>query len=383
MSGDPEQEYFADGITEDIITALSRAKWFYVIARNSSFTYKGRAADVRHVGQQLGARYALEGSVRRAGHKLRITAQLSETATGHQIWADRFEGNIEDIFELQDNVTEAIAGVIEPSLYSAEISLARVKPTESLSAYDLYLRALPHHYAMTPDDFAQALQLLHRAVEIDPEFSLAKAFLAFSYVTRFAIGWNEEGDKERAIDLARQALADHREDPTTLRCAGHTLAFLARDYDTALFAIERALALNPNSPTVLNSAGWIFYYALQFERAVDCLLRSIRLSPHDPDAGYSLSALAYAYLFLNRNEDAESCAARAIRERPNWSPGHRVRIFALVRLDRVSDAKAAVADYLTRWPDTTIRQLMPLWPLKNFMFGQEYEQALRIAGMPE
>ena len=249
MSGDPEQEYFADGMVEDIITALSRFNQLFVIARNSSFTYKGRAVDVRQVAKELGVRFVLEGSVRRAGNKVRITGQLIDAATGAHLWADRFDGALEDVFDLQDKITASVVGAIEPTLRKVEIERARRRPVENLDAYDLYLRALPHVYAFRPDENLAGLELLRKAIDLDPAYAPALAYAAWCLEQRIVRGWPPAGDddRERAIALARRAVAAGSEDAMALVAAGFVLVMVARDYDTGLDAVRRALKLNPGS----------------------------------------------------------------------------------------------------------------------------------------
>jgi TolB-like protein/class 3 adenylate cyclase len=230
MSGDPEQDYFADGMVEDIITALSQFKSLFVIARNSSFTYKGRAVDIKQVGHELGVRYVLEGSVRKAGSRVRINGQLIEASTGAHLWAEKIDGALEDVFELQDEVTARVAGAIVPSITQAEINRAQVKPTNNLDAYDCYLRALPPYYQFTHDGSDIAAEYLRQAIALDPEYALAKAFLAQLHLTRWLNGWSEPGDRERCLALAHEAIADDVNDPSVLRWAGHTLGFWG-DYD--------------------------------------------------------------------------------------------------------------------------------------------------------
>ena len=304
MSGDPGQEYFADGVVEDIITALSRVRWFFVIARNSSFTYKGRSVDIRQVGRELGVRYVLEGSIRKAGNRVRITGQLIEAASGRHVWADKFDGELVDIFDLQDRLTESVVGAIEPSLRRAEIERASAKPTDELDAYDLYLQALAQHYALTKPASDQALRLLGRALELDRNYSAAKALAAGIYNIRVAQNWADQTEIERGIQLAREAWADHRDDPTTLSRAGAALGYLARDFEAALAAIDRALILNPNSANACGNSGLIRMWVSDWRTSIDHFQKAIRLSPLDPGVGFSASGLCLALLLAGRPEEA-------------------------------------------------------------------------------
>src|SRR5262249_28770588 len=245
LSGDQEQEYFADGMVEEIITALSRIRWLFVIARNSSFTYKGQAIDVKQVGRELGVRYVLEGSVRKAGGRVRITAQLIEAETGTHLWADRFEGSIEDVFDLQDRVAFGVAGVIEPALRHAEIERARRKRPDNLDAYDLYLRALPFAFIAMPETAQKALDLLEQAIAIDPEYSAAHGFIAFCYENRYLRGGLVAEDRIAALRHARIALAAGRDDPTALSLAAFIVGIFERDYETACNAFDKAFSLSP------------------------------------------------------------------------------------------------------------------------------------------
>ena len=261
MSGDPDQEYFADGMVEDIITALSRVKWFFVIARNSSFTYKGRHVDIRQVGRELGVRYVLEGSIRKAGNRVRITGQLIEAATGNHIWADKFEGGLEDVFELQDRVTETVVAAIEPSLQVAEIRRSSFKPTDSLDAYDLYLRALTQFYVMSREGLEDALQLLNKAIELDSDYAFAKAFAAQIQGIRRGQNWATVEEIALGARLAREALISSRDEPTTIAFAAQAVAWLGRDFDTALggdgarHSIEPEFRAYPHAQRVAASLG--------------------------------------------------------------------------------------------------------------------------------
>jgi adenylate cyclase len=255
MSGDPEQEYFADGMVEEIITALSRIRRLFVIARNSSFTYKGRAVDVKQVSRELGVRYLLEGSVRKSGHRVRITAQLIETETAAHVWADRFDGSLDDIFDLQDRVATSVAGVIEPALQVAEMRRSAARPTTDLSAYDLYLRALAAYFPITKQRIFEALGLLEQAIAIDPHYGLALSLAAICYLQLATNGWVEEGEtvRRKACDLARQALQMGENDPGILVNAAFVLARFDEDIDAAIGLVDRALALNPSY-----ARGWLF-----------------------------------------------------------------------------------------------------------------------------
>ena len=251
MSGDPEQEYFADGIVEDIITGLSRIHWLFVIARNSSFTYKGKAVDVRQVGRELGVRYVLEGSVRKAGNRVRITAQLIEAATGAHLWADRFDGALEDIFDLQDQITDKVVAIVEPSLQRSEIERSRRKRPDSLDAYDLFLRAVPYTASQTAEDGKAAIRYLEEALRIEPDYPAAHALAAWCYEWCYSRGGFQEADKEAALRHARAALVGGTDDATALAIAGFVTTMLSQDHEAGLSAIERALALNPSCATAL------------------------------------------------------------------------------------------------------------------------------------
>jgi len=260
MSGDPEQEYFADGMVEDIITALSRFRHLFVIARNSSFTYKGRAVDIKQVGRELGVRYVLEGSVRKSANRVRITGQLIDALTGSHLWADRFDGDLEDIFDLQDRITSSVVGAIAPKLEQAEIERAHRKPTENLDAYDYYLRGMTNFYQMTKEAQSEALRLFHKAIEIDPNFAAAHGMAAWCYAQRKSNGWMTDRLRETAdtARLARRAVELGKEDALALSSGGFALAYVADDLDGPAF-VERALLLNPNLvPRVIQTEGTTF-----------------------------------------------------------------------------------------------------------------------------
>lgn len=383
MTGDAEQEYFADGITEDLTTALSHLRWFAVIARNSAFTYKGRAVDVRQVGRELGVGYALEGSVRRAGGKVRITAQLCEAETGRHVWAERFDGDLADIFDLQDRVTEAVVGAIEPSLRLAEVERIRARPTESLGAYDLYLRALPHRFA-TREGNDEALRLLRRAIALDPGFVAAKGVLAGLHTVRFAQTWTQEGDIAEAVRCAREvAEGGGEDDPTALAWAGHALAYLARDYDAGLAAADRALALAPNSAQVLLNSGWLRAYVSESETAIPYLQRAMRLSPVDPAMFYISTALSLAYFVGGRYAEALEWARRAVRDRPSYLAGLRLQATSLARLGRREEAAEAARALLAAVPGFTVTKAATYLSLRDPPARELFLGGLRLAGVPE
>jgi TolB-like protein len=385
MSGEPEQEYFADGMAEDIITALSRVKWFFVIARNSSFTYKGRAVDVKQIGRELGVRYVLEGSVRKAGGRVRITGQLVEGETARHIWADRFDGEVADIFDLQDQVTASVVAAIEPSLRQAEIDRARRKPTERLDAYDCYLQALPHFYALTREGLDDAIVLLDQALAIDSRFALAKALAARCYAWRNPQGWASEQEEEKAlaVQLAREALEDGGDDPTVLWMVGFVMWQLRVDHERALELYERSLALNPNCAQALALRGWALATAGRPDEAVPPLLQAIRLSPYDPESFFTMSAIGCAYLMARRFDEAINWTARALRERPSFAPALRFHAACLVGLGRMDEARETVAHLLQLEPGLTVSAIRQRAPIFDAGLMNAFIDGLRKAGLPE
>jgi adenylate cyclase len=279
MSGDPEQDYFADGVVEEIITGLSRVRSFFVIARNSSFAYKGKSTDVRQIGRELGVRYVLEGSVRNVANRVRITGQLVEAATGVHVWADRFDGALEDIFEMQDRITTSVVSAIEPNIRLAEIERVARKPPQSLLAYDLVLRALPLHYSYTREGHEEASRLLRRATEIDPKYALAAAYLAACYHMPCQQGWVEAKKPADEIIRLNNVAVEYGEDPHVLAIAAYTVAFYEGDLRGALALIEKALAMNPSSGHALTAAGQLYAFAGETERAIDYLDRAAQYNP--------------------------------------------------------------------------------------------------------
>jgi adenylate cyclase len=383
MSGDPEQEYFVDGIVEDIITALSRVKWFFVIARNSSFTYKGRAVDVRQVGRELGVRYVLEGSIRKSGNRVRITGQLIEAATGNHVWADKFEGSLEDVFELQDRITETVVGAIEPSVTTAEIRRSRVKPTGSLDAYDLFLRALSRQYGKTRESLDEALQLLDKAIALDPNFAVAKGLAAFIHCLQFFQSWATADDISKGVRLAHEALHSSFDEPITIALAAYSLAILSREFDVALDAMDRAIYMNPNSAQILVYSALLRTYVSDADRAIEEFSRSIRLNPFDPSMSFTFLGLALALLIKGDYEKALEYARRSAREIPFWISAWRAVAVASVKTDRLQEAQEAVRRILFLSPHYSIAQARRGLPFRDEWVCEMFVDGLRKAGLPE
>jgi adenylate cyclase len=384
LSGDPEQEYFADGVVDDIITALSRVRAFFVIARNSSFTYKGKAVDIKQVGRELGVRYVLEGSIRRAGNRMRIVGQLIDAENGRHVWADRFEGNLDDVFELQDRITESVAGVIEPNLRLAEVDRARSKPAGSLQPYDLCLRAHPSLYSSsTRVSNDEAIALLKRAIDMDPAYVYAKALCAFAYALRHAQGWSTSAEDEAGIRLAEQALSDHHDDPAILSYAGHTISYLASRHEEGLHALDRALALSPNSSKALLSAGYVRGYVGDTMVAIEHFKRAMRLSPLDPEMGYIFSGLGFVYLADGAIEHALDTGLKAVHELPNWVPGHLLVTICLGLLGRTAEAATAGRRLLQLDPGFSISRVSRDWLNRSEKVNAQRITGMRAAGIPE
>lgn len=327
MSGDPEQEYFADGVVEEIITALSRIRWLFVIARNSSFTYKGRAVDVKQIGRELGVRYVLEGSVRKAGNRVRITGQLIDVSTGAHIWADRFDGELADIFDLQDQVTASVVGAIAPKLEQAEMERAQRKPTESLDAYDYYLRGLAGVHQWSREGNIQALSHFKRATELDPNFASAYGMAARCYSQRIGFGWVIDRQQEIADArwLARRAEELGKDDAVALATAGLALAFDVDEVDDGVALIDRSLALNPNLAWAWNFSAYARISLGEPEVAIEHASQAMRLSPQDPQIYAMQFSTAAAHFFAGRPNEALSWAEKAMQQQPNLFRGSMLR----------------------------------------------------------
>jgi TolB-like protein len=343
MSGDPEQEYFADGMVEEIITALSRISWLFVIARNSSFTYKGQSVDVKRVGRELGVRYVLEGSVRKVGTQVRITGQLIDALTGTHLWADRFDGSLEDIFELQDRVAVSVAGVIEPTLQAAEMRRSMARPTTDLSAYDLYLRALAIFFPVTKKRVFEALGLLDQAIAIDRHYGPALAWAAVCHMTLVRDGWAEspETSRRKGIDLARLALDVAENDPGILVNVAAVLAQFGEDIGAMIGLIDRALAFNPSFARGWYLSGLLRIWDGQPDLAIEHVETSLRLSPRL--VGQPLSLMGLAYFFKRRFDEAAQKLVLAIQDHPGFPSAYRTLAACYAHLGRLDEARTIVA----------------------------------------
>jgi adenylate cyclase len=382
MSGDPEQDYFADGMVEEIITALSRFKWLFVIARNSSFTFKKKAVDVREVGRRLGVRYVLEGSVRKASGKVRITGQLIDAITGAHIWTDRFERDLTDVFALQDEVTIAVVSAIQPKLLQTEIALAARRRPENLTAYDLFLRAIQQFYLSTREGLAETMSLANRALELDPRFGLVAALASTGHMQNVVWGYavDPQFDRNEAVRLLRLALSIDDGDPDTIALAALTSAFMVGDSESEIEMVDRAVALNPNSFRAWSSRGHVLRVAGLPEEAVLSFERAIRMSPVDPLLHRSFTGMGFALIELRRFDEAVVAGRKAMRQNPSYSLAHRCLAAAFAHLGRDSDAREAAA---------RLRELDPAFTISAWIArgGQSnsklHIEGLRKAGLPE
>jgi adenylate cyclase len=374
MSGDPEQEYFADGMVEEIITALSRIHWLFVIARNSSFTYKGRAINVKQVGRELGVRYVLEGSVRKAGQKVRITTQLIDAVAGAHLWADRFEGSLEDIFELQDRVAISVAGVIEPTLQVAEIRRSSDRPTSDLTAYNLYLRALARPWDKT--GIVAALDLLGQAIERDPNYGPALALAARCHLNLHMNGWGDDPESNRraGVDFARRALRTAADNPDVLGHAAYALAYFGEDIDAATELVDRALALHPSFAEGWVVSGTLRLWAGQPELAVGHFETSLRLSPHARRAG-TFMLIGMGHFFARRFEEAAAMLLRSLQQHAGWAPAYRFLAACYAHMGRLDEAKETIE----RLKAITPIVVPTATPWRNPEYRELYLSGLRLA----
>ncbi len=385
MSGDVDQEYFADGIVEEIITALSRFRHLFVIARNSSFIYKGRAVDVKQIGRELGVRYVLEGSVRKAGTRVRIAGQLVDATTGAHLWAERFEGALEYIFDLQDQVTVSVVGAIAPKLEQAEIERSKRKPTDSLDAYDYYLRGIACVHRWSREGSTEALRLFNKAIELDSDFAAAYGMAARCYSQRKVSGWMTDRPKEaaEAERLARQAAELGRDDPIALCAAGMALAYVVGDLDEGAALIDRALSLNPNLAWAWLFSGWVRVWLGQPEVAIEHEAKAMRLSPHDSAFFNMQAATALAHFFAGRYVEALSWVERAIRAQPNHIIALCTAAATSALLGRNGEAKTALVRLRQLDPALRISNLEEVIPIRQPEHFAIWAEGLRKAGLPE
>ena len=385
MSGDPEQEYFADGIVEEIITALSRFSNLLVIARNSTFTYKGRAVDIKQVGRELGVRYVLEGSLRKAARRVRISGQLIDAASGAHLWADRFDGALEDILDLQDQLTVSVVGAIAPKVEQAETERAKRKPTESLVAYDYFLRGMALVYLDTREGVAEGQPLFARAIELDSDYAAAYAMAAWCYFLRVSRRWVTDRPTEtaEAARLAHKAVELGKEDAVSLSRAGFALAYLVHDFDTATFLIDRALVLNRNLASAWASSGWLRVFAGEPEVGIQHFAHFKRLSPLDPLMPMAHSGCAFAHMFCGRYAEAILLAEQALRQNPSLHTALRSAAAANALAGNIERAQEIMARLCQMDPALRLSNLKDLPPLRRREDISTYAQAMRQAGLPE
>ncbi len=382
LSGDPQQEYFSDGMVEDIIAGLSRIKWLFVVARNSSFTYKGKAVDVKRVGRELGVRYLLQGSLRKDGSRVRISAQMIEAETGGHVWAERYDRPLDDIFALQDEITLSVVGAIEPSLRRAEVErVIRMRP-ESLDAYDLVLQAQPDVYGVMPERVTKALPLLERALALDPIYALAHAFAAMCHHCLFLRAGLHEENRAASIRHAQAAIVHGQDDALALTFAGFSIGMDGHDRAAAFAAFEAALAVSPSSALTYILGSVILAFAGEAERAIEWGERGMRLSPFDPWAFSAYHALTLAHFHRGRYEAAVDAAHKAVQSNPAFSFSYMLLAAPLAKLGRLEDAKAAAARVL---------ELQPAFRYSRQFSGVDcapalavsLSEALRAIGLPE
>jgi len=384
LSGDPEQDYFADGIVEDIIGALARIRWLFVIARNSSFTYKGRAVDAQGVSQELGVRYVLEGSVRKCGNKVRITGQLIDASSGMHIWAERFEGQLDSIFELQDQIAESVVGAIAPQLERAEIERAKRKPTDSLDAYDCYLRGTAKLHHGTREAIHQALLWFYQAIELDPEYASAYGMAAWCHFWRKINGWMSErpGETAEGVRLARLAVELGRDDAVALTRGGHALAHLAGDVDSGIALLDRARLLNPNLAPAWFLGGILRALRGETDAAIDNLNHAVRLSPLDPEMFRMQVGMAIAHFFAGRYDVAATWAEKAQGNLPSLLPAVALLVASHALGGRLDKAQLALQQLQALDPALRLGNLKAWLPIQREEDLARFTEGLRLAGLP-
>ncbi len=382
MSGDSEQEYFSDGITEDIITALSRLRWFFVIARNSTFVYKGQPANVKQVGRDLGVRYLLEGSVRKSGQRVRITSQLMDAMTGNHIWAERYDRSLTDIFALQDEITASVTAAIEPKLVAAEGMRVETRSIDDLDAWDLVARAMSHFWKLNAVESAASIGILRLAVQRHPNYGPANSMLAFVLLVSTAVGWiQDQGEREYAGQLARRAVELDENDPWAHMAAGY-LALVGRVTSEAVEHFQTALELNPNFAAAHGYVGWAQVYDGQSEEALGHFEQAMRMSPRDPLNGFFYAGISSGHYLAGRYTEAVLFARQAVKLRPGILGGHRMLCASLAQADQVEEAKAAMATMRLLHPEVSAAWIKEFVPYTaNSM--RKFLEGLRKAGLPD
>jgi TolB-like protein/Flp pilus assembly protein TadD len=382
MSGDPEQEYFSDGITEDIITALSRFRWFFVIARNSTFTYKGKTVDVKTVAQDLGVRYVLEGSVRKAGNRVRITAQLIDAPTSHHVWAERYDRDLKDIFAVQDEITENIVTSIGPEFLSAEMRRAQRRDVRSLDAWDYIMRAAFHHSRYRKEDVAEAQRLLQKAIELDPFNAEGFCLLAFTHLMQVQFGWSESADNsiQEAAKAAENAVAIDDRDAWAHTALG-LVDLISRRHDDAIRRLKRAVQLNPSLANAYGALGQALTLAGECAEAVEQINKAIRLSPRDPFLVYWFAHISMAAFAEERYDVAYQWGAKVLQENPSFPGGHRLMAAIYGQLGRIAEAQAALKELLLLMPGMTMDDVRKQVPFKDPSHMERYLDGLRKAGL--
>lgn len=382
LSGDPEQGYFADGMVEDIIAGLSRIKWLFVVARNSSFTYKGQTIDAKRVGRELGVRYLLQGSLRKGGSRVRISAQMIEAETGGHLWAERYDRSLDDIFALQDEITLSVVGAIEPSLRRVEVERVKRMRPESLDAYDLVLRSQPDVYSGMPERVTKALVLLERALTLDPDYALAHAFAAMCHHCLFLRGGLHEASRTASLRHAQAAIEHGQDDALALTFAAFSIGMDGHDHAAAFAAFEAALAVSPSSAVTYILGSVVFAWTGEAERAIEWGERAMRLSPFDPWAFAAFHSLMLGHFHCGRYEEAANAAYKAVQSNPGHSISHMLLAASLAKLGRLDEAKAAAARVLELQPSFRYsRQFSGVGcapALAAFL-----SEALRVTGLPE
>ncbi len=387
LSDDAQQEYFADGVVEDIIAALSRLRWLFVIARNSSFVYKGRSVDIKQVGRELGVRYVLEGSIRRSADRLRITSQLIDTATGASLAANRFDGTLGDVFELQDRVTETVVAAIAPKLERAEIMRAQRK-TENLDAYDHLLRGMASYYdaQWSREKTDQAMQSWRRATELDSDLGMAYAMAAMGHFRRKSFGWFSDlrDEEAEAARLARRAVQSSKDDAAVIGLAGLAIAYVSRELDVGAGYSERAISLNPELASTQYVSGWIKNWLGEPEAAIGHFAHAMRLSPLDPSLAIMQAGTAHAHFFVDRNDEASRWADMALAEAPDRLTPLRISAASHAHAGRMDKARQLAIKMCRLYPAVRISNFRDaLGPYRREEQLAKYEDALRQAGLPD